>query len=115
LECIKYLFDNYIKIKKSIKAERKSNNEYEGIHHFYNQLPEELKKSQEELITHIKYMQNIIQNETIATILVTNNNLYNIFFQILCYFKQEKFYNIKSMIYNIFSNIFTLDNRYLQV
>jgi len=57
----------------------------------------------------------IAENDVIAELLVKDHDLFCKLLKMLFHFKKEKYFGIKTFIYNIFSNIFTLDNKYLEV
>jgi hypothetical protein len=109
------MFDNYLKIENLNKDQKYKKKAKEGTAKFSSEMPISKKKAYEDLYNHIEYLRKIANNDDLSLLLMRDHNLFKLLLKILFHFKKEKHYDMKNITYNIFSNIFTLDNKYLEV
>lgn len=109
------LFEQYIKIKDLNKKEKKTKYSYEALNQFTCEMPVKERILYDRFSKNLENIKKIAQNDNITLILLKEHNMFNILSNYLSHFRKEKYYKIKTYLYNIFSNIFTLDNKYLEV
>jgi len=63
----------------------------------------------------LNYLSKIGEIDFLIENLLTEQNLFKSLIDILIKFRKKKYLEIKSVIYKILSNIFTLDNKFLEV
>lgn len=63
----------------------------------------------------MNYLSKIGEIDFLIENLLTEQNLFKSLIDILIKFRKKKYLEIKSVIYKILSNIFTLDNKFLEV
>ena len=66
------------------------------------------------LTKYLQLLKTSVENDDVLQILF-DENIIEIILKFMKKFKKDTYFAIKNIIYKIFGNIFTLDNKYLEV